>query len=110
MNCSTKEAPTPSASSANNVVTEQNFSGWEVECRWTSAPIRLSTSTKRFLASQFSPEGLRHLASLMDDASPGMIARRHLDETGVNALAEMYVAGKTPTIGWWQRHIPRGDS
>ena len=87
-----------------------NFSGWEVEGRWTSAPIRLSISTKRLLASQFSPKGLRELASLMDDASPGMIARRRLDENGMNALAEMYVAGKTPTIGWWQRHIPRGDS
>ena len=110
MNCSTKEAPTLSASSANNVVTEQNFCGWEVEGRWTTAPIRLSVSTKRLFASQFTSEGLRHLASLMELEAPGMIARRRLDENGVNALTEMYVAGKTPTIGWWQRHIPRGDS
>ena len=110
MNYSTKSAPTQSASTANNVVTEQNFSGWEVEGRWTTAPIRLSVSTKRLFASQFTSEGLRQLASLMDDASPGMVARRRLDESGVNALAEMFIAGKTPTIGWWQRHIPRGES
>ncbi len=110
MNCSTKESRTHPASTANNVVGEQNFSGWEIEGRWTSAPIGLSTSTKRLLASQFSPEGLRHLASLMDDASPGMIARRRLDENGVNALCEMLVAGKKPTVGWWVRNIPRTET
>ena len=106
MNCNTKEAQPHPASTANNIVSEQNFSGWETGGRSTHAPIHLSISTKRLLASQFSPEGLRHLASLMDDASPGMIARRRLDENGVNALCEMLATGEKPTIGWWSRNIP----
>jgi hypothetical protein len=100
---STTETP-QAASASNSVVDEQNFSGWEFEGRWTSAPIRWSVSTKRLFVSQFTPSGLRHMASLMEVKSPGMIARRRLSETSVNALAEMYVAGKTPTVGWWRRH------
>ncbi len=96
--------------SANSAVAESNFSGWEAEDRWTTQPIRLSVSTKRLFVSQFTPEALRHLARLMEFESPGMVSRRRLDENGVNALAEMYVAGKTPTVGWWSRNIPREGS
>ena len=107
----TAATKTPQATAANNIVdAEQNFSGWEAAGRWTSAPIRLSVSTKRLLVSQFTSEALRHLACLMEYESPGMIARRRLSESSVNALAEMYVTGQTPTIGWWCRNIPRGES
>jgi hypothetical protein len=64
-------------------------------------------SLKRLLVSQFTPEALRHLASVMEDESPGMVARRRLDETSVNALADILVKGEKPTVGWWSRNIPR---
>jgi len=105
-------APTETVgdTSANNAASESNFSGWEAQGRWTAKPIRLSTSTKRLLASQFTPEALRHLASIMEEESPGMVARRRLDETGVNALAEILVKGEKATVGWWSRNIARVDS
>ena len=51
MQDTTTTAPTRTANSANNIAeAKQNLSGWEAEGRWTSAPIRLSTHTKRFLS------------------------------------------------------------
>jgi hypothetical protein len=106
----TAAAEAPQATAANTIVeAEQNFSGWEAEGRWTAKPIRLSLSAKRLLTSQFTSEALRHLASLMEYESPGMVARRRLSESSINALAEMYVAHKTPTIGWWRKHADLGQ-
>ena len=104
----TAVAETPQATAANNSEAHQNVTA--LQGRWTDAPIRLSLSLKRLLVSQFTPEALRHLASMMEDESPGMVARRRLNETGVNALAEILVTGNKPTIGWWSRNIPREES
>ena len=71
-------------------------------------PLRLNESLKVALVTLFTPDQLRHLAALKDADSPGMRARRHLDEASVDELADMLVAGKTPTIGWWRRHSPLG--
>jgi hypothetical protein len=66
--------------------------------------LRLNEGLKGTVASLFTSAQLRHLAALKDADSPGMRARRNLDEASVEELAEMLVAGKTPTIGWWRRH------
>ena len=94
--------PQPQATVANNIEGQQNVTA--LQGRWTSAPIRLSVSLKRLLISQFTPEALRHLASVMENESPGMVARRRLNETSVNALADILVTGKKPTVGWWLRN------
>ena len=93
------ETPRTATPAISVVDGEQNYSGWVAEGRWIPKPIRLSVSTKRLIVSQFTSEALRHLASLMEYESPGMVARRRLSESSVNALAEMYVSGKTPTVG-----------
>lgn len=90
------------ATAANNIEGQQNITA--IQGRWTSAPIRLSVSLKRLLVSQFTPDALRQLAAVIEYESPGMVARRRLNETGVNALADILVTGKKPTVGWWLRN------
>jgi|GEM_PF-2418995 len=67
-------------------------------------PVRLSLSLRRLLVSQFSASDLRHLASLMEAESPGMIARRNLSNASLEELAELLTSGGRPTIGFWRRH------
>jgi len=67
-------------------------------------PVRLSLSLRRLLVSQFSASDLRHLASLMEAESPGMIARVRLSDASVDELADMLTSGRKPTYGWWARH------
>ena len=55
---------------------------------------------------QFTPNQLRHLASLMEADSPGMRARRRLDQVGLEMLADLLEAGKVPTVGFWRRYSP----
>ena len=69
------------------------------------APVRLSVSLRRLLVSQFSASDLRHLASLMEANSPGMIARSRLSDASVDQLADLLTAGRKPTLGWWTRHM-----
>ena len=105
MDCSTKKREAAaSVSSANSVEASRTITA--LAGRYTDDPIVLSVHLKRLLVSQFTPSALRELASLMEDTSPGMIARRRLSETSVNALAEFLVSGRTPTIGWWKNHAP----
>jgi hypothetical protein len=68
------------------------------------APEPISDSLRALLISQFTANQLRHLAALMDLESPGLRARRDLEEASVIELAEMIVAGRIPTVGWWRRH------
>ena len=67
-------------------------------------PVRLSLSLRRLLVSQFGASDLRHLASLMEAESPGLVARSRLDDASVEELAEMLTSGRKPTLGWWRRH------
>ena len=69
-------------------------------------PIEVSDSLRIVIANSFTTSELRHLAAIRDAESPSAIARRSLDEASVAELADMIVSGKTPTIGWWRRHIP----
>jgi hypothetical protein len=70
----------------------------------TPQPVRLSISLRQLLVSQFSASDLRHLASLMDAGSPGMVARRNLSNASLEELAEMLTRSRKPTLGWWTRH------
>ena len=70
----------------------------------TTPPVRLSVSLRRLLVSQFTASDLRHLASLMEAESPGMIARRDLSNASIEELADLLVSGGKPTIGFWRRH------
>ena len=71
----------------------------------STAPVRLSLSLRRLLVSQFTASDLRHLASLMEAESPGMIARSRLSDASVDQLADLLVSGRKPTIGFWTRHM-----
>ncbi len=71
---------------------------------WTAKrPVKLSLSVRRMLVEQFDADSLRHLASLMEQDRPSRARRRRLSEAGVEELAEMIVAGRVPTMGWWRR-------
>ena len=72
---------------------------------YPTPPVRLSLSLRRLLVSQFSASDLRHLASLMQANTPGMIARSRLSNASVDQLADMLTSSRTPTLGWWTRHL-----
>jgi len=58
-----------------------------------------------------SPSDLRHLAAAIDGINPAHQPRRRLTREATEELAEMLVAGKVPTIGWWRKQRrPGGDS
>ena len=61
-------------------------------------------AARRLLVEQFTPATLREMASAMEERAPIRVACRQLDAVGIDALAEMLLAGKTPTLGWWRRH------
>jgi hypothetical protein len=92
-----------SVTSANS--TEASRTIVALASRYSDDPIVLSVHLKRLLISQFTPSALRELASIMEYESPGMIARRRLSSTSVNALAEILVSGRRPTVGWWKRQL-----
>jgi hypothetical protein len=50
---------------------------------------------------------LRELAALIEAREPdrggSAQARRRLSPEALNELADMLIAGKRPTIGWWKR-------
>jgi hypothetical protein len=51
-----------------------------------------------------SPETLRDLAGAITARRPSTIARRRLTPEGVDKLADMLIAGKKPTIGFFGRN------
>ena len=71
--------------------------------------VRLSVSLKRVFVEQFTPEALRHIASLMESESPRTVASRSLSDASLNKFAEMPTAGRTPTIAFWRKHLPVTD-
>ena len=59
---------------------------------------------------ELDPAMLRELASLVEQQSPEMRARQRLDEEGREALFQMLLLGKRPTVGWWRRQHERIES
>ena len=73
-----------------------------VKAAASAQPLRLSL--KRTLIQQFDAETLYHLWWLKTHESLGMVARRQLSDSSIEELAELFVSGRTPTLGWWRRH------
>lgn len=53
---------------------------------------------------ELDPGHLRDLAAVIEWRSPAARARRELTPEGVERLAEILLAGDTPTLGFWKRH------
>ena len=64
----------------------------------------MSLAVKQLLVDHCGPATLRALACQIEESTPIRLACQQLDDAGVDALAEMLAAGRTPTIGWWRRH------
>ena len=64
----------------------------------------MSLAVKQLLIVHCGPATLRALACQIEESKPMRLACQHLDDAGVDALAEMLAAGSWPTIGWWRRH------
>jgi hypothetical protein len=54
--------------------------------------------------AHLDPQTLRDVATAIEARSPGSTARRRLTPEGVERLADILLAGDTPTIGFWQRY------
>jgi hypothetical protein len=63
----------------------------------------LSASVTRLLLAELTAEQLRHLAALKEADAPSFRIRRELSEEALTELADLLLAGETPTIGWWRR-------
>jgi hypothetical protein len=53
------------------------------------------------------PRHLRDLVAAVEGQSPESRARRRLDEEGREALFDMLLSGKRPSVGWWARQFKR---
>lgn len=75
------------------------------------ADIHISAHMRNLLLTQYTPEQLRMAASSIEDQAPDARRRRRwrqmLDDASFEELADMLIAGKLPTVGWWQRHRRR---
>jgi hypothetical protein len=70
----------------------------------STVPIPLPESLKRVLVQQFTADDLRHLAWLKDAESPGLMARRHLTDEGVEELVDIITRRNSfPTVGFFRR-------
>lgn len=71
----------------------------------------ISAHMRNLLLTNFTPEQLRAMASRLEDQTPDRRRRRRwrqmLEDADFEELADMLVSGRTPTIGWWRRHIRR---
>jgi hypothetical protein len=56
-----------------------------------------------------SPRVLRDLAAVIEARTPEVRARRALSAEGVERLADILLAGSTPTIGFYRRHTARQE-
>ncbi|MGO8870561.1 MAG: hypothetical protein ACLQPH_04010 [Acidimicrobiales bacterium] len=74
----------------------------------TTTPLHISDSLKRLLVDQLDADTLRHLAALKDAESPRRRLRAQLTEQGIEELAELICAGRTPTVGFFQRRCRAG--
>jgi hypothetical protein len=55
--------------------------------------------------AHLSPRTLRDLAAAIEARTPGMRARRALTAEGIERLADILLAGTTPTVGFYRRHV-----
>jgi len=54
--------------------------------------------------AHLSPETLRDLAAAIEWRSSAARARRALTDEGIERLADIYLAGSLPTVGFFLRH------
>jgi hypothetical protein len=54
--------------------------------------------------ANLSPKDLRDLAAAIEWRSPQAWARRELTPEGVERLADIYLAGSSPTVGFFLRY------
>ena len=69
----------------------------------------VSRHMRELLLELFSADQLQHLAAIKRAREPYLVARRRLSEASVEELAEMIVAGKRPTCGWWRRQTEQAS-
>ena len=53
--------------------------------------------------TSLSPKTLRDLAAAIEWRSPQAKAWRELTPEGIEKLADIYLAGSRPTVGFWRR-------
>jgi hypothetical protein len=61
------------------------------------------------LLTRLDPGILRELAAVIEYRSPEATARRGLTPEGIERLADILLAGGTPTVGFWRRYR-KGDA
>ena len=54
-------------------------------------------------------DALKARARAIEATSPEMVARRELTPEGIEKLADIYLGGGKPTVGFWRRYRIRGD-
>ena len=54
--------------------------------------------------TRLDPTVLRELAAVIEYRSPEATARRELSPEGIERLADILLAGSTPTVGFWRRY------
>ncbi len=54
--------------------------------------------------ASLSPKTLRDLAAAIEYRSPEARARRELTPEGIERLADIYLAGSQPTVGFFRRY------
>jgi hypothetical protein len=68
-----------------------------------TAPVQLTDSLRLVMLALFSDRELEHLVSLRRSGSLTLVARRRLTDAKREELADMLIANRFPTIGWWRR-------
>ena len=66
----------------------------------------LSDPVRLLLLEECSADQLRHLAGIKDAREPRSATRRSLDRASAEELADLYLAGGRPTIGFFLRRSP----
>jgi hypothetical protein len=51
-----------------------------------------------------NPRILRDLAAAIEARDPANIARGELTREGIEKLADIYLSGSQPTVGFWRRY------
>jgi hypothetical protein len=67
----------------------------------------ISVHLKALLLELFTADQLGHLAAIKREREPYLVARRRLDEASREELADMLVANRVPTVGWWRRQTEK---
>ncbi len=70
----------------------------------TTSPVVLADSLRAVLVDSLTVEQLRHLVAIAEARQANGRREARLSQAGAVELADMLVAGRRPTIGWWRRH------